>query len=99
MTEKELVEALARRLTALFVGSLLEHEGSQSSGPEEFPSLALYDMTAVARECLRQMEWARRKCDGYETGEVYRDPAMPAVPQRRAVGRVPLTLAPEDWKP
>lgn len=45
----------------------------------------------LARECLRQMEWARR--ERYKPLREYpRDDA-------RIIGWAPLTLAPEDWKP
>ena len=51
-----------------------------------------------ANECIRQMEWAAKQGIKFET-EPFRDPNMPAIPQRRVIGRKPLTLAPDGWKP
>ena len=54
---------------------------------------------AIARECLRQMEWAREQGEQWETIPAPRQPEMPAVPQRQVIGKAPLTLAPKDWSP
>jgi hypothetical protein len=86
---EELVEALARRLEL----------ASQRVYPRDVPCPVPSGMGPVrwqdvARECLRQMEWARQNCNAL----FVRDGAN----KHRVVDVVqylPLTLAPEDWKP
>lgn len=50
----------------------------------------------LADEVIRQMEWARREC-----GEYFRIPSgvTPEPGKLIPLEEVPLTLAPEDWKP
>jgi hypothetical protein len=54
-------------------------------------SLMRESFRVLARECIRQMEWARRRI-GEQVSHIPDAALCEAV-----VG--PLTLAPEDWKP
>ena len=56
---------------------------------------------ALADECLRQMEWARRHCcpvAKYESIEIDKN-KYPGISGVRVVGTNPLTAAPADWNP
>lgn len=84
MTEPELIEALAKRLFNTVDGN----EGRFENQPKLWYGLA--------RECLRQMEWARRRTVSIELGTIL-------AARDRGVGKIctfdPLTLAPEGWEP
>lgn len=61
---------------------------------------------ALADECLRQMEWARRECSGFDAEALpttqHAVPYPPGMAEIRGVrihGRKPLTLATPEWKP
>lgn len=85
----ELVVALAKRL------KLARDEQVKQMGQADFNGYSTVDL-AVARECLRQMEWARRQTVTIELGVIL-------AARERGVEKVatfqPMTLAPEDWKP
>ena len=60
----------------------------------------------AVEEIVRQMEWARRECAGHVTETLptttHMVPFPPGSVEIRGVrvpGLVPLTLAPDDWKP
>ncbi len=62
-------------------------------------------LSIVADECIRQMEWARRRgirfglvCRGLRDGLVT-DSASGEDEIANISKRDPITLAPEDWKP
>lgn len=86
MREDELVEALAKRL--LDVGSAVETADQGGVDIANFKEIRL----AVARECLRQMEWTR----DFDQQAV--DDTLKGTGQELTI-LAPLTLAPEDWKP
>jgi len=52
----------------------------------------------VADECIRQMEWARRPDREVEVTQYWEKGAGPA-PTVIRTSELPLTLAPDDWKP
>lgn len=62
---------------------------------------------ALADECIRQMEWARRECDrvaachwgGPEHPECGDPNACCGEAIRENMAKDPLTLAPDGWKP
>lgn len=76
-------EELAARL-ARIMNRYFGHEGA-------YPGFDL----ALADECIRQMEWARNECTGEHWEGDGRDGTRHLVDR----SELPLTLAPEDWKP
>lgn len=84
MSDDALVEALAERL--LTVGAEIETSDLGGVDIANFKEIRL----ALAREALRQMEWARRN----HYAPLYEH----ADPPSKIIGR-PLTIAPDDWHP
>ena len=59
---------------------------------------------SMADECIRQMEWARRKCSQLNVVEYFGprrldDGTWSDARGVHVEGFVPLSLAPEEWKP
>jgi hypothetical protein len=68
------------------LASVLYEKGKAAGGPSPSTRKRSRFWKAVAAECLRQMEWSRRMC-ACDRGDYIGSPDMP------------LTLAPDDWKP
>lgn len=98
MTEDALVKALTRRLQMVSVQAthdyLLEH-GAVPDGElvAATTRIAMQRVTgeAIARECLRQMEWARHSAT-FDVDKMTDE-------EWRAMKGPPLSLAPEEWTP
>jgi hypothetical protein len=96
MTAPDLRETLAERLYCLFVGEkawLPTEAIVHIAATKRIDSEALSDQhwRALADECIRQMEWARRTVGA----------SFGSTPEDRAYldEHYPLTAAPNDWKP
>lgn len=91
----DLREQLANRLANVGGGTICV--GENDFGAHAFRE-NLEKWLALADECIRQMEWARRKCARPRRDD-HKDPSMPSAVFHIPGTYVDLTLAPEDWKP
>lgn len=83
MTEDELVDALARRLSEISIAEGERIVATFGDNPDRVPARAFLGLNrALALECLRQKEWSRR----YDSGQGSEWDGS-------------LTLAPPEWKP
>ena len=80
----EIQAKLTRKFSNL---SLLEYT-------DEYPGIQVFER--MAAECIRQMEWARRPEREMEVIEVW---GKGGNRHPNIVRNLPLTLAPDDWKP
>lgn len=83
-------EQLARRLHDRW----LNHDREKHPALGRLPPLSdatVLSWFAVADECIRQMEWARRCCQW--------TPVTWKMSSEEIAARNPLTFAPPDWKP
>lgn len=86
MREDELVEALAKRLWSTY----WQAGGDDQHGPGG-DGEKIEPWQALARECLRQMEWAHEATALFCTEAVVKGDCDP--------NDWKLTLAPDDWQP
>jgi hypothetical protein len=105
MTDEALVEALAQRFLEIY--ERWPHRDSMSGEFRGFISETAHEsFKMMARECLRQMEWARRP-EPMVAGLLpcicgLMHVAGHPIFQQEGHGdtdRLPLKLAPEDWQP
>ena len=82
-------DLLAQKFVKLFIDTLKEHRPPDGI-------TAMYDFTPIADECLRQMEWVRVQ---YGRGEIWIGDGREGTRRLVDCSELPITLAPEDWKP
>ena len=69
---------------------------SQPSDPDQFPKAEFMDFGPVADECIRQMEWAYKQGG---RGEFWVGDGREGRRRLVDASEMPVTMAPEDWKP